>query len=301
MFASNIEGFWDLISSGWNHFPCLTKPSAVQPIKDIVNMAIGAIRVSPPIWATLKWFSNLIYRPYIVLWLVSQRHPSMNKLAVTTRRMTCTYMCAGRNWRKLTLEGKEKNLIQRKESSVCIQTPLLKYNTLTGILDPIFLPSIFSSGRLIYQGHFLERVFTLENFHSTLKPSERKRVKTLERCTQPFGGWEAIHQQTTFSWLPSSWAACHNMLSGCYMGANWGQGRQPNDWAEGIHEFGGVWIGEPKLWMVFHSWGTGAGEFVFCLPPTCLVCQATKPHVNNTDFEKERETRDSTVCKHSHL
>jgi len=85
MFASNIEGFWDLISSGWNHFPCLTKPSAVRPIKDIVNMAIGAIRASPPIWATLKWFSNLIYRPYIVLWLVSQRHPSMNKLAVTTR------------------------------------------------------------------------------------------------------------------------------------------------------------------------------------------------------------------------
>ena len=299
MFASNIEGFWDLISSGWNHFPCLTKPSAVRPIKDIVNMAIGAIGVSPSIWATLKWFSNLIYRPYIVLWLVSQRHPSMNKLAVTTRRMTCTYMWTELKKADTRGEGEEP---YSEEGVVCLYSNSpLEIQHFDWNPWPYYL-TLYS---LIRTPH-LSRTFFRKGLHirelpQYTKPSERKRVKTLERCTQPFGGWEAIHQQTTFSWLPSSWAACHNMLSGCYMGASWGQGRQPNDWTESIHEFGGVWIGEPKLWMVFHSWGTGAGEFVFCLSPTCLVCQATKPHVNNTDFEKERETRDSTVCKHSHL
>ena len=89
-------------------------------------------------------------------------------------------------------------------------------------------------------GTFFRKGLHIRELSQYTKPSERKRVKTLERCTQPFGGWEAIHQQTTFSWLPSSWAACHNMLSGCYMGASWGQGRGPNDWTEGIHEFGGV-------------------------------------------------------------
>lgn len=99
------------------------------------------------------------------------------------------------------LKKAEKNLTQRKEASVCVQTPLLKYNTLTGILDSIFSPTISHEDAFFTRDISFRKGLHIREVAQYTKPSERKS-KRWERC---------IHQNAIW-WVGSHLLANHIQL-----------------------------------------------------------------------------------------
>ena len=162
-------------------------------------------------------------------------------------------------------------------------------------LDSIFSPYDNAS--------FITHIYLrpVDSVHIREVPQYTKReggpiLPELGGGVQLFGGCEAIQEQTTCSWLPSSWQACHNMLSGCYMGASRGQGERIMDWAWG---YTWVWRGVNRgtinmnvgfIHDLFQA-TEQASSLVFSLSPSCVML-GFKPHSQphkKTEQEKQGE------------